>query len=177
MNGVNEKPQETLRFFIIFRYKKVDRFHLESVNLSWLRGCDCPFTENLIFFYGVKLKPCQCVPSLPSTHTLKPIEGPKRGAFDIVQDGAYSSIKMKGKCSPQMERILLTFGIILSTGGTILTLWSALRLSKKQCEEMRTVQALDEGKMQKALYNRPSVIGGLSLIMVGACLQIWGTWL
>lgn len=35
MNGVNEKPQETLRFFIIFRYKKVDRFHLESVNLSW----------------------------------------------------------------------------------------------------------------------------------------------
>ena len=40
MNGVNEKPQETLRFFIIFRYKKVDRFHLESVNLSWLRGQD-----------------------------------------------------------------------------------------------------------------------------------------
>ena len=84
---------------------------------------------------------------------------------------------MKGKCSSHMERILLTFGIILSTGGTILTLWSALRLSKKQCEEMRTAQALDEGKMQKALYNRPSVIGGLALIIVGACLQIWGTWL
>lgn len=79
MNGVNEKPQETLRFFIIFRYKKVDRFHLESVNLSWLRGCDCPFTENLIFFYGVKLKPCQCVPSLPSTHIVKsPAEAHRR---------------------------------------------------------------------------------------------------
>ena len=40
MNGVNEKPQDTLRLFIIFRYQKVDRFHLESVNLSWLRGQD-----------------------------------------------------------------------------------------------------------------------------------------
>lgn len=43
-----EDPQENLRLFVVFGYKKVDRFHSESVNLSWLRGKDVePTTSGL----------------------------------------------------------------------------------------------------------------------------------
>lgn len=31
----NKKSQEILRLFVVLEYKKIDRSHSESVNLSW----------------------------------------------------------------------------------------------------------------------------------------------
>lgn len=72
--------------------------------------------------------------------------------------------------------ITLSFiGIFSSTVGTVMTLWSALTIRKKDIEKMRTCEGMDSGLMQKSLIaHRPLCWLGFILIILGTILQIAG---
>lgn len=64
-------------------------------------------------------------------------------------------------------------GIVLTTGGTLLTLWSVITIRKKDVEYWRTAEGFDSGAMQKAMYKpKPLTICGSVIIVLGAALQI-----
>ncbi len=69
-----------------------------------------------------------------------------------------------------MSKILNVIGILLTTGGTVFTIWSALT------QNIKTVGTWGEPLMRakNAKKDKCKVVIGCVLIMVGAAFQIFG---
>lgn len=68
---------------------------------------------------------------------------------------------------------LSVIGIVMTTGGTILTLWSVITIKIEDVGEWRTAGGQDDGAMQKAMYKpKPFTICGSVVIVFGAATQI-----
>lgn len=72
------------------------------------------------------------------------------------------------------SKIIAALGILISTIGTIITLWSVFTITKKQVEYMQTCAGQADGAMAKSMYKaKPYAICGSVIILIGAALQIW----